>query len=392
MRLLGLAADAPTALRDALRHRGWDAVRAEAAAAGLVPTALTADALDDHQVEGLSAAARRMGIDCLTGDDWALLVASRARLASLARAVGSDASLGPVTEAVARLTEGPDDEPPIWRVRGGALRLDRPVVMGVVNVTPDSFSDGGRFLDPHRALRQAERLLADGADVLDVGAESTRPGRSSPVSAADECGRLLPVIERVCRDFPEAIVSVDTVRSETAQRALEAGARIVNDVTALRHDPTLAARCAEAGAGLVLMHSRGGLLELADYEHARYGPDPAVEVALELRGAVARAEAAGVAREAIVVDPGFGFAKRPEHNWQILRRLETIASLGLPVLIGPSRKRFLGEATGRPVDERDVATAAACALGWVCGARAFRVHDVAHARDALAVARAFTDA
>jgi len=220
-----------------------------------------------------------------------------------------------------------------------------------------------------------------------VGGESTRPG-AREVPAAEEIERVVPVIAALVRRGLGP-VSVDTRKAAVARAALEAGAAAVNDVSGLAHDAALAGTVAAAGggAGLILMHMRGTpdtMDGLATYRHV------AVEVAAELRAVAERAEGAGVARAAIAVDPGFGFAKNAEQNWRLLDELATIAGLGYPVVVGPSRKRFLGAATGRPVEDRDRATAAACALAWERGARAFRVHDVALAREALIVARATT--
>lgn len=239
------------------------------------------------------------------------------------------------------------------------------------------------------AVRRAEQLVSEGAGMLDVGAESTRPG-AAPVPAEEEWRRLHPVLDALARRFPAVPLSVDTTRSATAARALEAGAWAINDVSGLRLDPEIADACARHGAGLVLMHSRGSVEEMATYALARYG-DVIAEVARELEDAVHRSVARGVARERLVVDPGLGFAKTPEQNVAILRGLATFTRLGLPIMVGPSRKRFLGDITGRDVQERDVATAAACAVAYLRGASIFRVHAVAPARDALAVARALSD-
>jgi dihydropteroate synthase len=259
--------------------------------------------------------------------------------------------------------------------------------MGILNVTPDSFSDGGRWLAPGDAVAHAERLLGEGADLLDLGAESTRPGRPSPVAAAEEWLRLAPVLTALVRKFPTVPISVDTVKAETAARALDEGAWIVNDVSGLRLDPALADACARHRAGLVLMHSRGTFEELATYAHAEYA-DLMAEVADELRDAVARATGRGVSADRIAVDPGFGFGKRPAQNLQLLDRLGALRPLGHPIVVGPSRKRFLGTVTGREVGERDVGTAAACVVAYERGAQVFRVHAVGPVRDALRVARA----
>jgi dihydropteroate synthase len=375
-------------VRAALRRHGWDPERAAETAAGLEAADIAIDGLQPEEIDALVAWAVRAGVECVTGPDWAIVAGSRARLAGLARGTGAQPNLARVGAAVGQcLTEPPPTRS--WHVRDRLVLIDRPIVMGIVNITPDSFSDGGRFLQPADAIEHGLRLLDDGADLLDLGAESTRPNRTAALPPSEERFRLLPVLEGLVEQRPDVLLSVDTVHAETARAALDAGASVVNDVTGLRHDPQLAHICAEAGAGLVIMHSRGSLLEIAEYGHAAYGDDPAGDVAAELAAAAELAEAAGVARERIVVDPGLGFSKRPEHNWQVLHGLEAIVALGFPVLIGPSRKRFLGEATGRSVDQRDDASGAACALGWARGAQIFRVHDVGRVRDALTVADAW---
>jgi len=389
--LAAVALTAPAAVRSALRRRGWDAERAAEAAGGLATHGLALDGLSTVELDALVTWCVSAGVECVTGPDWALISGSRSRLAGLTRPGSGHEALSRVALAIASSLARPP-RGARWSIRGRELTLDRPRIMGIINVTPDSFSDGGRYLDPERAVRHGLALLEQGADLLDVGAESTRPGRSMSLDPAEERSRLVPVIDGLTSERPDAVLSVDTVNASTATAALDAGAHVINDVTGLRHEPALARACAEAGAGLVLMHSRGHVLEIADYDTAVYGPDPAGEVALELEQAVRQGLELGVAESAIVVDPGLGFSQRPEHNWQVLNGLEAITGLEYPVLIGPSRKRFLGKATGRPVDDRDEATAAVCALGWARGARLFRVHDVKGARDALAVAAAWEDA
>jgi dihydropteroate synthase len=257
--------------------------------------------------------------------------------------------------------------------------------MGILNVTPDSFSDGGRYTGLDQARAHASALVRDGAAIVDVGGESTRPGRDQTIPEEEELRRVVPVIEAIARDLPETLISVDTVKASVARAAFEAGAAIVNDVTAFRHDPAMAAEAARAGAGVVLMHSRGTLLEIASYVHADYA-DVMGEVRGELATAVERATAQGVAPEAVVVDPGLGFSKTPEQNNLVCDRLAAFLSLGRPILVGPSRKRFVGTMIGLDASERDRASATICALAWERGARLFRVHDVVAAREALAVA------
>lgn len=273
-----------------------------------------------------------------------------------------------------------------WAVRGGSVRLDRPVVAGVVNVTPDSFSDGGRHLEPDRAEARARRLIEHGADVLDVGAESTRPG-AEPVSAEEEWRRLAPALERVV-ELPVPI-SVDTRKSSTARRALDEGAAIVNDVSGLRDDPALAELAAERGCGLVLMHMRGTPRDMQD--DTSYD-DLVGEVLGRLRDAVARARSAGCSAEQLVVDPGIGFGKSARGSLCLLARAGAFERAGAPVMVGPSRKSFIGEELGLPLGERVEATVAACVVALERGARLFRVHDVRSARRALDMAAAIRDA
>jgi dihydropteroate synthase len=274
-----------------------------------------------------------------------------------------------------------------WRTPAGLISLDRPRIMGILNVTPDSFWDGGRFGGPEAALRQAERLVADGADVIDVGGESTRPGATG-VSGDEEVRRVAPVVQAIAREWPDLPISVDTVKSAVAAAALDQGAAIVNDVSGFRLDPALPALCAQRGAAVVLMHSRGAVQEMARYDTAVYGADPVAEVVAELAEAVGRARTAGVPGDAIVLDPGLGFAKQTAHSVAVLRQLDRIRALGYPVLLGPSRKRFIGElAGGLPPEERLPGTVAACVVGWMAGARLFRVHDVGPVRHALMVAQ-----
>lgn len=275
----------------------------------------------------------------------------------------------------------------VWRTARRSLPLDTSLVVGIINVTPDSFSDGGRHFDPDDAVRAGLLMREAGADVLDVGGESTRPGASQP-DEAEELRRVIPVIERLVWEVGLP-VSVDTRRSGVARRAIEAGAEIVNDVSGLTSDPEMARAVADTGAGVVIMHLRG---EPATMDaHARYG-DVAAEVAGELSERRGRALIAGVAPEAIVLDPGLGFAKNVEHNLTLLNRLDAIVALNHPVMVGPSRKRFLGAVTGSGVAERDAATAAACVAARFRGASLFRVHDVAAAREALTVADAILTA
>jgi dihydropteroate synthase len=378
-----LAPHTASAVREALTARGWDPERSRFAAVGLRPLVLLLDGVGEPEREALVRWGARTGADVLTGEGWALVAAAASRLAPLARPDRAPPGLETLVPTLAAFFSGYADPPRRWMIAGGELPLEEPVLVGVLNVTPDSFSDGGAFAEPVAALAQAERLKLDGCGMIDVGGESTRPG-AALVPAAEESARVVPVI-RTLVDRGLGPVSVDTRKADVARAALDAGAAVVNDVSGLAFDPALGGVVARAGAGLVLMHMRGTPDTMDGL--ARYGA-VAAEVADELSVAAARAIDAGVAPERIVVDPGFGFAKTVEQNFRLLDELATVVGLGYPVLVGPSRKRFLGAATGRPVADRDRASAVACALAWERGARLFRVHDAALAREALVVARA----
>ena len=258
-------------------------------------------------------------------------------------------------------------------------------VMGIVNVTPDSFSDGGLYLDPAAALAHAVELLEQGADILDIGGESTRPG-ADPVAAEEELRRVIPVIHGLRERSIAIPISIDTSKASVAAAAIEAGASLVNDVTALRADPEMAGVVAGAPVDVCLMHMQGEPRTMQ--ENPRYG-DVVSEVKSFLEERMAAAMAAGIQEDRILLDPGIGFGKNVAHNVELLRRLGEIAELGRPVLVGPSRKRFLGTLTGgREVQERLPATIAACVVALEHGAAIFRVHDPAPVRDALRVAAA----
>ncbi|HEY2807056.1 MAG TPA: dihydropteroate synthase [Gemmatimonadales bacterium] len=273
-----------------------------------------------------------------------------------------------------------------WRTARRSLALDRSIIAGILNITPDSFSDGGRHLTVAAALAAARAMREQGAAILDVGGESTRPN-AAPVSEAEEIARVIPVVEAVLGE--ELPVSIDTRRASVARAAVRAGAEIVNDVSGLAFDPSMADAVAELGVGVVIMHMRGepGTMDAeANYD------DVAAEVAAELESRRDAALRAGVAADRIVLDPGLGFAKRSEHNLQVLARLSVFLGLGQPIMVGPSRKRFLGAITGRGVEDRDAATAAACVAARMLGASLFRVHDVGGSKVALDVADAILSA
>ena len=303
---------------------------------------------------------------------------------------------------IARLAEEPFDLPAVGgEIRTaleayGRRRFDiatsrrrltvgpRPALVGIVNVTPDSFSDGGKHFEKSAAIEYGLRLAEEGADVLDVGGESTRPG-SNPVSEDEELARVLPVVEGLAAKAAAAI-SIDTRRARVAREAAAAGAEIINDVTALAGDPAMARSVAETGAAVVLMHMRG---EPKTMQADPHYDNLMADICRRLRQGLDAAGDAGVPRDRIIVDPGIGFGKTLEHNLQILARLGQLRTLGCPIMVGPSRKRFIGQLTGVEAPaERVYGTAAACALAVAGGALLLRVHDVAEMRQALAVAAA----
>ena len=253
--------------------------------------------------------------------------------------------------------------------------------MGILNVTPDSFSDGGRYLDPEAAYAQAVRLVEEGADIIDLGAESTRPG-ALPVTDREELERLLPVLKRIRKEV-QVPISVDTVSPEVAKKCLDAGADIINDVSGLkRSGPDMTKVVKKSGAGLVLMHSRGTPETMQ--VSASYG-DVVTEVMAELRESIRIATDAGIEREQIVVDPGLGFAKTTEQNLELMKNLGVFHGLELPVMIGPSRKSFIGQVTGREVNDREFGTAACVSSAVMNGIQIVRVHDVKAMRDVVRI-------
>jgi dihydropteroate synthase len=254
---------------------------------------------------------------------------------------------------------------------------DKALVMGILNVTPDSFSDGGLFNETGRAVEQAQRMMSEGASIIDVGGESTRPG-ASPVSSAEEQARVLPVIEALAKTG-DVLISVDTYREETARLAVAAGAHIVNDVWGLQREPDIGRLAAETGAGLVIMHTG---------REREKNPDVVVDQFEFLGRSLEIARKAGVKDEQILLDPGFGFAKDSEENLQLMTRFSELHALGFPWLVGTSRKRFVGYVSGKDFEARDAATAATSVVLRLKGAALFRVHNVAINADALAVADA----
>lgn len=274
--------------------------------------------------------------------------------------------------------------PAAWHTSRRSLSLQRPLIMGILNVTPDSFSDGGNCSDPDLAFEKALQMEAEGADIIDIGGESTRPG-AAPVSADEELGRIIPVIERLARTLKCAI-SVDTWKSAVAARALAAGAEIINDISGFNFDPPLAGLAAASGAGVVLMHTRGTPDRMQqDTVYA----DLLAEITAGLRSSLGHALAAGVSAGCIAIDPGIGFGKGAAGNLELVRRLAELSSFGLPILVGASRKAFIGKVLGRELTEdRLFGTAAVTALCVSHGASILRVHDVRAMRDVADMAHA----
>ena len=285
--------------------------------------------------------------------------------------------------AAAEGDAGARPETAVWELRHTRVALRTPLLMGILNVTPDSFSDGGLHLQADAALLRARQLVEEGAGMIDVGGESTRPGART-VAASEETARVVPII-RMLKSELAVPISVDTRKAVVARAALDAGADVVNDVSALG-DPEMASVVAGSGAGMVLMHMRGTPATMQ--ENPSYD-DVAGEVRDELAESLSAAVAAGIAAERIVIDPGIGFAKNQEHNLRLLSQLSMVRTLGRPQLLGVSRKAFIGALLGgvEPA-KRAVGTAAACVIGLLAGVRIFRVHDVAVVREALTVAEA----
>jgi dihydropteroate synthase len=277
-------------------------------------------------------------------------------------------------------------------------KSQRPNVFGILNVTPDSFSDGGNFFSPETAIAQADRMISEGADAIDVGGESTRPG-AQPVPVREELKRVLPVIRAIRSRWSDIAISIDTVKAEVARAALAEGASIVNDVSGMSLDPEMPRVCAEAGCSVVLMHSRGSVADMASYENADYGSDPVGEILTELEERVATAQRAGIHPGRIALDPGIGFSKRTGHSLAALVELPRIVALGYPVFVGASRKRVIAElirytsgaaSTGTTLaqptvsnEDRDMATVGVNVVAFFAGARIFRVHSVRANRLAL---------
>lgn len=272
-----------------------------------------------------------------------------------------------------------DQDSHIWRFGRRSIELSRrPCIMGILNITPDSFSDGNRHNSVEQAVVTAQQMVAAGADIIDIGGESTNPA-AKPVSAEEELARVMPVIEAL-RGRIGVPLSIDTWKADVARAALSAGVEVVNDISGMEFDPLMAETVAATDAGIVLMHTRG---RPAEMQRDTTYLDMVGEIRSYLQSCLAKAEAAGIARERVVLDPGLGFSKSVAGNREIIRRLGEFATLGRPLLVGPSRKSFIGKTLGRDVDERLFGTAAAVAVSLVNGAGIFRVHDVRAMRDVV---------
>lgn len=272
-----------------------------------------------------------------------------------------------------------DQDSHIWRFGRRSIDLSRrPCIMGILNITPDSFSDGNRHNSVEQAVVTAQQMVADGADIIDIGGESTNPA-AKPVSAEEELARVMPVIEAL-RGRIGVPLSIDTWKADVARAALSAGVEVVNDISGMEFDLRMAATVAATDAGVVLMHTRG---RPAEMQRDTTYLDMVGEIRSYLQSCLAKADAAGIARERVVLDPGLGFGKSVAANREIIRRLGEFACLGRPLLVGPSRKSFIGKTLGRDVDERLFGTAAAVAVSLVNGAGIFRVHDVRAMRDVV---------
>lgn len=317
--------------------------------------------------KGGEAAVARGVIDCSVAESRVLLMGTLKQYeAFLAKLKGQPFGLAALAARIKEALTGQEGYRPFdLDCRGKVIRLgEKTLVMGILNVTPDSFSDGGKYYDHGLALERAGRMVADGADIIDLGGESTRPGHA-PVSAEDELARIMPVLKRLVAELPVP-VSIDTTKAAVAREALEAGAQILNDQWSFRADPGLAGLAAEYGVPVVLMHNQKG----TDYR------DLTGDMVEYFRDSLAAAREAGIPKEKVIIDPGFGFGKTPEQNLEVLRRLKELRCLGLPILIGTSRKSMIGKVLDLPVDQRVEGTAATVALGIANGADIVRVHDV----------------
>jgi dihydropteroate synthase len=327
---------------------------------------------------GGDAAVARGTVACSIEKTDCILIGTAKQLTRLCRKLtaqpfGLAALSGELESLLIRVVTAPS----VWKTSRRTLSLQRPLIMGILNLTPDSFSDGGRCNDPSQAIDRALQMEAEGADIIDVGGESTRPG-AALISAEQELARVIPVIERLSAVLKCAI-SVDTWKSAVAEQALSAGAEIINDISGFNFDPEMAGLAAAHGAGVVLMHTRGTPAKMQ--QDTRYD-DLMLEITSSLRSSIERARTAGVSGGCIALDPGIGFGKDTAANLELLRRLSELSCFGLPLLTGTSRKSFIGNTLNRPhTDDRLYGTAATVALSVAHGASILRVHDVRAMRD-----------
>ncbi|MBW4054836.1 MAG: dihydropteroate synthase [Proteobacteria bacterium] len=334
---------------------------------------------------GGDAAVARGTVACSIDSTDCILIGTAKQLARLCRKLETQPfGLPELAVELDTLLTRITSVPAGWRTSRRSLSLHRPLIMGILNITPDSFSDGGRCNDPDRAFEKALMMESEGADIIDIGGESTRPG-AAPVSSEEEIGRIVPIIERLAATLKCAI-SVDTWKSEVAGRALSAGAEIINDISGFNFDPQMPGLAAACGAGVVLMHTRGTpdrMQQDTSYD------DLMTEITAALHASVVRAHEAGISDHCIAIDPGIGFGKGAAGNLEVVRRLAEFSGFGLPVLIGPSRKMFIGKVLGREqTDDRLFGTAAVVALSVSHGASILRVHDVRAMRDVADMAHA----
>ena len=271
-----------------------------------------------------------------------------------------------------------------WKCRDQIIKIgDQPLIMGILNITPDSFSDGGNYIDHNKAIKHAQSMLDGGADIIDIGGESTRPG-AAKVSVEDEVKRVVPVINELTHST-NAIISIDTTKAEVAEAALMAGAHIINDISALTHDPNMESVAKEYGVGIVLMHMQGTPQTM---QNAPEYKDIVQEVSDYLSQRVESLTDAGIVRESLAIDPGIGFGKTLEHNINLIKHLNKLAKIKVPVIVGLSRKSFLGKLTGKDVSNRLASSLAGLVISVINGASIIRVHDIAESRDAVLTAMA----
>jgi dihydropteroate synthase len=334
---------------------------------------------------GGDAAVARGSVACSIESTDCVLIGTAKQLARLVRKLRAQPfGLSELAVELDTLLRQAAAKPAAWLTSRRSLSLQRPLIMGILNVTPDSFSDAGQCHDPGMAFERALQMEAEGADIIDIGGESTRPG-ASPVSSDDELRRVVPLVERLAGTLKCAI-SVDSWKSAVAGRALAAGAEIINDISGFNFDPSMAALAAASGAGVVLMHTRGTPEKMQ--QDTAYD-DLMGEISAGLRASLGRAREAGVCADCIAIDPGIGFGKDVSGNLELLRRLAELSGFGLPILTGPSRKSFIGTTLGRShPDDRLFGTAATVALSVSHGASILRVHDVKAMRDVADMAHA----